>query len=419
VKTAIALLTKDRCDLTRQSALPLLKGAEENKFDMFWFDGSTTQEGIDLPVELDGNLSCTEIRSNVGGGPGRGIVVALDTMLRHPNEYTHVGLVENDVLLKDDWFERAMIGFTVLDFGVGAVSARCYEDRVLTQIVPDYAIMHDLGAGQIILTREAAEIVLRTFRAGWTTDNRRAFQRLSGIDIGPYWAFGFQENWLTADWHWGAALACHGFAMVALTPSPVEMIGQDPPLEQQRLKIAEGAVTARENNAGFRKFASNLNLVRSGKMDLGIDPLIAHDPTLGNYCIVPHQIGFLGGAYTGEWTMRDARSFGPFVFEAKAVGAEITVNVAGPCNVLLSGGEKGASFEVSDVTGFAVTPELPPEGDSKVVLTCAVPGSISQRQVRIRALTPGGKFYGLQMREPPALTPGFDVVKFMVDFPVG
>ena len=60
---------------------------------------------------------------------------------------------------------------------VGAVSARCYEDRILIQRA-GYTVCHNLGAGMIMFTRKAAELVLQNYRTVWTTENRLLFSQL-------------------------------------------------------------------------------------------------------------------------------------------------------------------------------------------------------------------------------------------------
>ena len=108
-----------------------------------------------------------------------------------------------------------------------------------------YAVMHNIGAGVVIFTREAAEIVLRTFRTHWWPDNVKLFAQLSGIDLRTYAAFRGNEQWVTTDWGWEAQLARHGLASLALTPAKCSMIGQDPPLHEQGLELAQGLGAAR------------------------------------------------------------------------------------------------------------------------------------------------------------------------------
>jgi 2-deoxy-D-gluconate 3-dehydrogenase len=127
----------------------------------------------------------------------------------HDFKYTHIGLVENDVLLDKDWFDQTMALFEqgkAAGLEVGAVSARCYEDRILIQR-DGYAITHNTGAGMIIFSRKAAELVLQNYRTVFTTENRLLFAQLSGIDIGAYWAFRGSQHWLVADWNFDRVLA--------------------------------------------------------------------------------------------------------------------------------------------------------------------------------------------------------------------
>lgn len=397
MKVAIAYLTKDRVELTKQSALSLLEGVHAGHFHMFWMDGSSTKEGEDLAWSL--GYPTAVGYWNICGGPGAAMVCALATLLDHPENYTHVGLCENDVLLGSDWFEPTLALF---DRGrsdglaVGAVSARAYEDRVLLQR-DGYAVCHNLGAGQILLTREAAHLVLEHYRSGWTVDNRRIFQRLAGVDIANYWAFGPQAHFLTADWHFEAVLAAHGMVALALTPSPVEMIGQVPPLIEQGLQLVTEPVE--RGGANFGRFAGNLALIRQGDISLSVDTQLHQNE--GTTTIFAHQIPVLGGQYFGDWTYCDTRRApGPFAWKA-VEGATAKIPVCGPASFMVSGGERGGTIRLDDLgSGYFVEPELPPEGNEMQVLQLAVPGGIEQRDIALTALSPGVRFFGLQVHEP-------------------
>ena len=189
-RVAIAFSTKDRTELSKRTIEPLL-GLD---CALYWVDGSTTKEGEELPFSYEAPFKFY-VRSNVRGGADAAIVHNLTMLLQ--TDCAYVGLVENDCLLTDPkWFEKTMALF---EYGeddglkVGAVSARCYEDRILFQR-PDYAVLHNTGAGMVIYTREAAELILKYFRTGWTNANRLLFSQLSGIDIGAYWAFPRQPT---------------------------------------------------------------------------------------------------------------------------------------------------------------------------------------------------------------------------------
>ncbi len=403
MKTCIAFLTKDKVELTRQSIQPLLHG----DYHLLWIDGSDTEEGQNAAVELA--YPRARPYGNVRGGAGAAIVFALTTMLDSPENYTHVGLVEQDVLLPNDWFEPTMRLFGLdspCGMMVGAVSTRAYQDRVLFQR-DGYAVMHNLGAGQIVLTRDAARIVLDTFRTAWTTDNRRIFSLLSGIDIGVYWAFRTNEHPLTADFHWDATLAAHGYASLALTPSPGEMIGQNPPLAEQGLMIVkEPSALTPVGEAAFETYINRLRGIRIGELDIGIETRFQYDPC-GTWSYFPHQMHMLRGVYSGDWRLKENRAWGTFAWQAgDGETPVLDIPIFGPCAVLVSGGEHGGKVEVLDShSGFKATPDLVPEGETGQILQIQVPAGVQYSYLRLTALAPGVKFFGIQTREKQSWLP--------------
>ena len=169
--------------------------------------------------------------------------------------------------------------------------------------------MHNLGAGMVILDREAARLVLDYYRTQFTTENRAIFAVLAGTDIGRYWAFRGGEHMLVADWRWDALLASRGLVSLALTPSPVEMIGQIPPLAEQGLKLVTEPKQEPAELAIFERYRDNLNAIRSGYLKLP-------DYRFCQNYIFPHQIPLLGGSYAGDWKLKDAQGFGPFAWRA-------------------------------------------------------------------------------------------------------
>lgn len=412
MKTAISLLTCDKIELVEQSIKPLLDGARQNHYHLFVCDGSTTEANETKILELA--YPTASVRANICGGAGAAIVYALTMMLDREENYDHVGLVESDVLLGDGWLDCLGLFDRGSQDGlaVGAVSARAYEDRVLFQR-DGYAVMHNIGAGMIIFTREAARLVLDNFRTAWSTDNRRVFTQLCGVDIGAFWAFKLGEHNLTADWHWETALASHGLAALALTPSPVEMIGQNPSLVEQGLALVSEPVAARCDDAAFSWFATETAMVRDGARQLGVDTRFHYDINTSTWTYYPHQMHMIGGHYEGDWRLIEARGWGTFVWEAGHGGttyymtdgtvedfnAKVTVPVFGPCSVLVSGGKTGGKVRVEDeASGFKAEPELMPE-EGNGVLQMMVPAGIVYRNIRITALTPGVRFYGIQSRD--------------------
>ena len=411
MKTAISLLTCDKTDLVEQSIKPLLEGARQNHYHLFVVDGSTTEANEKAIWQMA--YPTGHMIANVRGGAGAAIVYALTMMLNHEEKYDVVGLVESDVLLRDNWldclglFDRGASEGLV----VGAVSARAYEDRTLFQR-DGYAVMHNIGAGMILFTREAARLVLDNFRTAWSSDNRRVFAQLCNVDIGQFWAFRTNEHPLTADWHWETTLAAHGLASLALTPSPVEMIGQNPPLAEQGLTLVREPVEARIHAYHWIEFVARTERIRASRYVAGVDTRFHYDINTSTWTYYPHQMHMIGGHYEGDWRLIEARGWGTFVWEAgehsdtearglglPADSCALIVPVFGPCSVLVSGGKTGGKVRVEDAqSGFKAEPELLPE-EGNGVLQMMVPAGLAYRNLRITALTPGVRFYGIQSRD--------------------
>ena len=398
-KIAIAFLTKDRVELSKRTIEPLL---QPDKFDLWSIDGSTTKEGEAFAIKNEGEFH--HARLNVRGGADPAVAYALTEMLKH--DYTHVGLVENDVLLHADWFGPTMALFdrgAHEGLAVGAASARSYIDRILVQR-EGYAVMHNLGWGMQILTREAAALTLKHMRTTWTTENRRTFAKLSGIDIGTYWAFRTNEHWITPDWQNDAVLASHGLASLALTPSPVQMVGQKPSLEEQGLKLVDKPVEDRRNDEAFARFADRTAAIRAGDLDIG-GPRVRFRGDDGTEIIFAHQLNSLPAAkWEGDWKLKWSPGLGGFAARGYT-GARFSAEVSGSVSFMVMGGEKGGQVAVEDLkSGYVVRPQLLPEV-SNTVSKVVVPATVSYRPVRITVTQGSAIVYGMQCSEPqPTVT---------------
>ena len=413
-KIAIAFLTKDRVDLSKCTIVPLL---QPDKFTTFIIDGSHTPAGMRFADGYTEEGTPYHVHINVKGGADAAVVYALTEMLK--GDYTHVGLVENDALLHPDWFGPAMALFKRGEadgLSVGAVSARAYTDRILVQR-DGYALMHNLGWGMQIMTRQAAELTLRHFRTHWTTENRRTFARLSGIDIGSYWAFRTNDHWTTPDWGNDAVLASHGLASLALVPSPVEMIGQKPSLADQGLKLADAPVEDRRNDDAFDRFATMTSLIRENHLDIGISPVRFRGDD-GTEIIFAHQLDSLRGAFwSGDWRLKwspglggfAARGFSPALVNAKQPepGASFECYASGTARFMVMGGEKGGQIQIEDTkSGYVVRPTLLPEASNQVTQVVA-PTGVSWRLLRLTVLSGSALLYGMQFQEPQPTVGGW------------
>lgn len=408
IQLALAFSTKDRIELSQRTVEPLLHGNHA----LFWVDGSKTKEGEQLPYRYD--KYCKEIISNVRGGADAAIVFSLTEMLNHPGMYTHVGLIENDVLIEEGSIDAAMNLFGIgahdgLD--VGAVSVRSFQDRMLFQR-EGYSVSHNSGAGMVILTREAARRILDNFRTAFTLDNRRIFAELSGLDIGNWWTFRNNVQFLTADWNFEAILAQYGLASLALTPNRCEMIGQVPPLAEQGLTYVTQPLEQLRNDDAFKLFVARMRKVREGSWSPGSNYFLRHQSDDRWWTLFPHQMQAMGGVYAGNWKLRWCQGFGPFAWEADVHREPPTleVPVSGDFAVLVTGGKAGGKIRVTDTANdeFHLV-DLPPEDPQTTVTQLNMSAGMVYRPIRIEAMSAGVSFFGLRTREPQ---PGFTDIHF-------
>lgn len=397
MKLAIAYSTKDEVANSEQTLGRLCDTIAE--FDIYWGDGSTTDEG---QAFFDEHREWAFHSERVTGGADASIAWKLSAMLASQNNYTHIVLLENDVLLDQDWFEPTMALFEKGQqdgFEVGAVSPRSYVDRVLIQR-DGYGVMHNLGAGVVIFTRQAAEIVLRAFRTHWWPDNVRLFASLAEIDLRTYAAFRGQEQFVTTDWGWDAQLAAHGLASLALTPAKCRMVGQKIPLEQQGLELTTDPCAPR-NDEQFEIYRNNLTAVDIGRVKPGW-PYVIHREGAGQF-FFPHQLGFLEAAWSGDLELVWSQGFGPFSYRAGPGTAFLSVRISGTCSFLVGGGHTGAQVIIEDKrSGFKASPSLPPVHQ----VTVGVPGSPISRVITMQ-MDPGAVFYGLQTSDAQMIDTSF------------
>jgi hypothetical protein len=208
-------------------------------------------------------------------------------------------------------------------------------------------------------------------------------------------------------------LAAHGLAALALTPSPCEMIGQEPPLAEQGLVLATEPVEWLRNDAAFDLFARRTAAIREGRWCLSDQMFCRIDD--GTTLIFPHQVAALGGhGLKHHWRLKWSQAFGPFAAVADYSGIEnaehphVSVPLAGPCTFFVSGGETGGKVRLVDThSGYEIELELAPEGEARQVMQLAVPGNVAWRPVTLTALTPGVRFYGIKVSEPQPVDPAF------------
>jgi len=98
VKLGLVYSTKNQLELT-QRTLPRVSGYT-GKYDLHWVDGSTDSAALAYLEASKGEVY--QVHRNIRGGADSAIAFKLTELLKLP--YTHIGIIENDVLLDEDWF---------------------------------------------------------------------------------------------------------------------------------------------------------------------------------------------------------------------------------------------------------------------------------------------------------------------------
>lgn len=347
VDVGIAFSSKERAAFTRESFPALLA---EGDFDILWVDGSKTEEARALPFSYAASGRITEIHQNVGGGADAAILYALSLLLE--KGYSKIGLLENDVKLLPGWHAKTFGLFArgaADGLQVGAVSARCHAERIL---VPrgDYALMFNLGAGMIVLTREAVEHILDYYRTATTGEVAFLFSHYTGLPFPVPWQV--QDEKVahipairsTGDWMFEVSFLPAG--LVALAPTPTLAHNLDDP---HRHPLQETAAAAQ---AGFnwQGLCTKLQAVRTGMADDPVRGLMNHyDVVAKEWRAYPHHIAkALPDAFSGPWKTRWSKFMGPFGFETAAAGASLKLSVHGSrINLLLDGKKEPFSIIVN------------------------------------------------------------------------
>lgn len=211
-RIAVAYSSKDRVEQTR---LTIARLVDDPRLDLYWFDGSATEAGRDLPLELcAGRRAVCAVHRGVVGGPDSAIMYALETL--RPHAYDLVILIENDVVLQDGWFEAMQAAISRAEgagFKVGAATVRVLAKRVLS-FNDDYCLMLNSGAGFIALTPAAVDIVLAHYRTLDGAEFIRHFRAATGIDVTGTVEFQPSQR-LSVDWLFDLILYLHGYVSAA------------------------------------------------------------------------------------------------------------------------------------------------------------------------------------------------------------
>ncbi len=287
MKTAFCFSMKDRVEISKKTLPPVL--TESTKFDLFIVDGSATEDGKQYAYDLNTCEGIAGVHCNVTGGADVAIVFALSFMLERG--YDYLGLIENDVTLWPRWFDRIT---GLFGDSVGAVSARCYKDRVLEE-GNDFAIMANVGAGMVLFSRRGAEAVLDYYRTGSFAEYQFWPQHFTGLPCPTPHEVGdpkLSYN-MTADWFFESSMMSQGLVAAACTPS----------LARSADQTDEALQTTTTAYASGKLFCIEPRPLPIGNWDAGLNVHTAQ----------PHQIFIaLPEAFYGEWQLTWAKHNGPF-----------------------------------------------------------------------------------------------------------
>ncbi|HMD85952.1 MAG TPA: hypothetical protein VKO18_14755 [Terriglobia bacterium] len=223
-RVGFALSSKDRVSFTRQTIEAM---DADSGFDIVWNDGSDEPEARALPKKFHfRNAHLVEVNYDVRGGPDRCICFGLERLLNLG--YDYVGLIENDIVMQPGWFRRLMNLFELAaadGIVCGAATVRSYEGRVLEHRL-GYSINWGTGAGMILFSRPAAEVILHQYSKlrMSTASMMRFYARLFRIDLNlrtqdREGQLAHQDAPLTLDWGYTPMLFMHGYTSAGSIPS--------------------------------------------------------------------------------------------------------------------------------------------------------------------------------------------------------
>jgi hypothetical protein len=221
--------SKERDFYTKKSLAKLL--AKKNKFDILWIDGSETLSAIKLLKSIsEADCRFVAVFNKIFGGPD--IAIMLGLKLGLCKGYKYVMLLENDVLLDSNWYEKVEEIFSRKPVGgmeIGACGLINYKNRNLRSY-RGYSIAYAVGASAVVFKREAVISVLKNY--GLTTSlriNNVFSDKFGNISLSNYSLFHGSSNHLQgADWNFCPTLFKNRNICVCPVPTLAKNM-DDPP----------------------------------------------------------------------------------------------------------------------------------------------------------------------------------------------
>ncbi len=331
---AIAYSTKDRIDLSVVTAPRVLAS---NNVDVYWFDGSLTDEGKNLPnAVMNGKEGACEIHQNVDGGPDRAIVYALDYLKSF--QYKIVILIENDIYLENGWLEQMLDSISNAEndgFRVGASSARVFSRRVLS-VNDNYCLLLNAGAACIALTQDALNIILDNYRTTTAEELRQHFLYLTNNDFSNTWELSSNNTvnqFLSADWFFDIVLYLNGFVVT----SPLVTFARNIDADHEK-----AVATKIVNNISDHDIRLNQLITTPQQLNLpnSNDFKLQNSPISGRPLVPCHYLNLIINEsatdnlifFKGNWLRKWVQVLGPF--EVFGDGSIVVKLHSYDCNIL-------------------------------------------------------------------------------------
>ncbi|TSC75483.1 MAG: hypothetical protein G01um101430_325 [Parcubacteria group bacterium Gr01-1014_30] len=212
--------TKERTDFTKRTLASLDR---DKGYDILWMDGSDTETARRLPkIYRFKNVKLKEYHLDIRGGPDKTIQFGLERLLELG--YDWCGLIENDILFKKGWFAKLMNLFRLSakeGIAAGAGTVRNLESRVL-EYRKGYTVNWNIGAGMILFTREAAQLLVKNYPPIATAFGLYKFwAEHFGLDLSQakeLW-FGKPNRALSSDFNYETVLYSNGFSAIGSMPA--------------------------------------------------------------------------------------------------------------------------------------------------------------------------------------------------------
>jgi hypothetical protein len=228
-KVGFAFNTMDRVNSTLKSLTTI---DSDKGFDILWVDGSKSPEGKALATTYRlKNSPIVERHLNVRGGPDAAIRFGLKRLL--DLNYAYCGIIENDILFKPGWFKELLNLFSLANrdgFKVGAATVRNFDSRVI-EYRSGFTTNWCIGAGMVLFTREAAQIIVDEYDSLYTTARKicRFYAEFYGVDLRGNWDLWLDliDRTLSPDWGFSMLLQRKGMVSVGSIPNMAYDTGVD------------------------------------------------------------------------------------------------------------------------------------------------------------------------------------------------